>query len=66
MIDDIEIKKIINAQSTDAGIRISWENGTWWLTLSPYHAYRFSVFLDRAILDHKARTGKTIDEDFAG
>ena len=65
MIEDSEIRKIINVQSTDAGIEISFASGSWYLTLSPYQAYRFSVFLDRALLDHKARTGKTLDKEFA-
>lgn len=66
MISDSEIRKIIDVTATTHGVLIKVCGGeTLTLALSAYQAFRFSMFLDRALLDYVATTGHTIDEGFA-
>jgi hypothetical protein len=64
MIPDEEIRKIMDFKAIPSGIEVKIVGLRTWLKISIYHAYRISVFLDRAILDYKALTGKSIDEEF--
>jgi hypothetical protein len=64
MIPDEEVKKIINATGTRNGVVLTFCDGTT-ILLQRYVAFRFSMFLDRALLDSCALSGKKLDEGFA-
>lgn len=63
MIPDEEIRKLYKAEATEKGVTITIKEIPYELTA--YEAFRFSTFLDRAIMDACAISGKKVDSDFA-
>jgi len=63
MIPDEEIRKVFDAEGEEAGVVMTIHGKPF--ALDRYTAFRFSRFLDRAILDSCIKSGKKIDEGFA-
>ena len=63
MIPDDEIRKKYNVIGNNQGVKIVF--GELNIDMTPYEAFRFSQFLNRAILDYKRISGKSVDEGFA-
>lgn len=63
MIPDEEIKKQLNVKVVDENIWFIMTDTVY--KISPYMAFRFSVFLEQALLEYKKQSGKTLDHDFS-
>lgn len=64
MISDADIQKKAWASGTRDGITLMLEKQVF--LLSRYEAFRFSRFLENAILESCRLSGKKVDEEFAG